>query len=94
MNLRGLRTVPALALALASTACSYPPPPENPTVDVMVARTKLNPGTKIEEKHLKTIRIPLKDLPAGAPRKRSQVLGHTTKVRISEGELILLSEVK
>jgi pilus assembly protein CpaB len=58
-------------------------------VDVIVAADDLQVGTKVDEHDIKIIKIPAVDLPPGAPRKRSEVLGHGVIVPISKGEFIL-----
>ena len=59
------------------------------TVEVIVAANDLQVGARIEEKDIKIIRVPPEDLPPGAPRKRSDVLGHGVIIPISKGEFIL-----
>jgi pilus assembly protein CpaB len=57
--------------------------------DVMVAADDLQVGARVDEHDIKVIRIPAADLPPGAPRKRSEVIGHGVIVPISKGEFIL-----
>ncbi len=57
--------------------------------DVIVAADDLQVGARVDEHDIKVIRIPAADLPPGAPRKRSEVLGHGVIVPISKGEFIL-----
>jgi pilus assembly protein CpaB len=57
--------------------------------DVMVAADDLQVGARVDERDIKVIRIPAADLPPGAPRKRSEVIGHGVIVPISKGEFIL-----
>jgi pilus assembly protein CpaB len=57
--------------------------------DVIVAADDLQVGARVDEHDIKVIRIPAADLPPGAPRKRSDVLGHGVIVPISKGEFIL-----
>jgi pilus assembly protein CpaB len=57
--------------------------------DVMVAANDLQVGARVEERDVKVIKIPAADLPPGAPRKRSDVIGHGVIVPISKGEFIL-----
>ncbi len=64
-----------------------------PGVEVMVAADDLQVGSKVEEHDIKIIRIPASDLPAGAPRKRSEVLGHGVIIPISKGEFILANKL-
>jgi pilus assembly protein CpaB len=60
-----------------------------PGIDVIVAANDLQVGARVEEHDIKIIRIPVSDLPAGAPRKRSDVLGHGVIIPITKGEFIL-----
>jgi pilus assembly protein CpaB len=57
--------------------------------DVIVAADDLQVGARVEERDIKIIRIPSADLPPGAPRKRSDVIGHGVIIPISKGEFIL-----
>jgi len=57
--------------------------------DVIVAANDLQVGARVEEHDIRIIRIPSTDLPPGAPRKRSDVLGHGVIIPISKGEFIL-----
>jgi pilus assembly protein CpaB len=61
----------------------------DPGVDVMVAANDLQVGARVDEHDIKIIRIPGADLPPGAPRKRSDVIGHGVIIPISRGEFIL-----
>jgi pilus assembly protein CpaB len=61
----------------------------DPGVDVMVAANDLQVGARVDEHDIKIIRIPGADLPPGAPRKRSEVVGHGVIIPISRGEFIL-----
>jgi len=60
-----------------------------PGVDVMVAANDLQVGSRIEEHDVKIIKIPGSALPPGAPRKRSDVIGHGVILPIAKGEFIL-----
>ncbi len=60
-----------------------------PGVDVMVAANDLQVGERVDEHDIKIIKIPAPDLPPGAPRKRSDVIGHGVIIPISKGEFIL-----
>jgi flagella basal body P-ring formation protein FlgA len=86
------RTVLTLVLASASTACILLKTDER--IDVVVAATDLGAGTKITDKDITITSMRVSALTRDIPRKRSQVVGYTTKVTISKGELILLSKVK
>lgn len=57
--------------------------------DVIVAANDLEVGQRVEERDIRIIRIPSSDLPPGAPRKRSDVIGHGVIIPISKGEFIL-----
>jgi pilus assembly protein CpaB len=57
--------------------------------DVIVAANDLQVGQRVEESDIRIIRIPMSDLPPGAPRKRSEVIGHGVIIPISKGEFIL-----
>lgn len=61
----------------------------DPSIEVMVAANDLQVGSRVEEHDIRIIRIPVADLPPGAPRKRSDVIGHGVIVPISKGEFIL-----
>src|SRR5271165_1525827 len=61
----------------------------DPGIDVIVAADDLQVGARIEEHDIKIIRIPVADLPAGTPRKKSDVLGHGVIIPITKGEFIL-----
>jgi pilus assembly protein CpaB len=63
--------------------------PSEPLSEVMVAANDLQVGSKVEEHDLKIIHIPSADLPPGAPRRRSDVIGHGVIVPISKGEFFL-----
>src|SRR5215831_9091012 len=81
MNRTRLLMIGALALAIGFLASisvykNLQKGPSDPGVEVMVAANDLQVGGKIEEHDLKIIRIPSADLPPGAPRKRSEVIGH------------------
>src|SRR5579864_2512035 len=58
-------------------------------VEVIVAANDLQVGARVEEHDIKIIKIPPADLPPGAPRRRSDVLGHGVIIPIFKGEFIL-----
>ncbi|HZQ96484.1 MAG TPA: Flp pilus assembly protein CpaB [Candidatus Sulfotelmatobacter sp.] len=60
-----------------------------PGIEVMVAANDLQVGARVEERDIRVIRIPASDLPPGAPRKRSDVIGHGVIMPIAKGEFIL-----
>jgi pilus assembly protein CpaB len=61
----------------------------DPGVEVMVAADDLQVGAKVEERDVKIIRIRAADLPPGAPRRRSDVIGHGVIIPIAKGEFFL-----
>ena len=61
----------------------------DPGVQVMVAANDLQVGSRVEERDIRIINIPASVLPPGAPRKRSDVIGHGVILPISKGEFIL-----
>lgn len=63
------------------------------SMEVMVAADDLQVGAKVDEHDIKIIRIAARDLPAGAPRKRSDVIGHGVIIPISKGEFILANKL-
>src|SRR5215831_6610881 len=94
MNRTRLLMIGALAIAIGFLASisvykNLQKGPSDPGVEVMVAANDLQVGSKIEEHDLKIIRIPSADLPPGAPRKRSEVVGHGVILPIAKGEFIL-----
>lgn len=60
-----------------------------PGVEVIVAANDLQVGARVEEHDIKIIKIAASDLPAGSPRRKSDVLGHGVIIPISKGEFIL-----
>ena len=97
MNRTRLLMIGALALALGFLASVYvyrnlqskTGPGFEAGVDVIVAADDLQVGARVDEHDIKIIKIPAADLPPGAPRRRSEVLGHGVIVPISKGEFIL-----
>src|ERR1700722_4076081 len=97
MNRTRLLLIGILALALGFVASVYvyrnlqlkSGSGSEPGVDVIVAADDLQVGARVEEHDIKIIRIPSADLPPGAPRRRSDGLGHGVIVPISKGEFIL-----
>ena len=63
--------------------------PSDPLSEVMVAANDLQVGSKVEEHDVRIIHIPSGDLPPGAPRRRSDVIGHGVIIPISKGEFFL-----
>ena len=96
MNRTRLLMIGVLALALGFLASVYvyknlqsKSGSADAGADVMVAADDLQVGARVDEHDIKVIRIPAADLPPGAPRKRSDVIGHGVIVPISKGEFIL-----
>ncbi len=97
MNRTRLLMIGVVALALGLIASMYvyrtllarSGPGSESGVDVIVAADDLQVGARVEERDIKIIRIPATDLPPGAPRRRSEVLGHGVIVPISKGEFVL-----
>jgi Flp pilus assembly protein CpaB len=90
--MKWLRMLLTLVLVFSSTACVLLKTDER--IDVVVAATDLGAGRKITEKDITVTSMPVSRLTQDMPRKSSQVVGYTTKVPISRGEMILLSKVK
>jgi pilus assembly protein CpaB len=101
MNRTRLLMIGGIALALGLLAAGYvyknlqraTGVGTEPGVEVIVAADDLQVGSKVEEHDIKIIRIPANDLPAGAPRKRADVLGHGVIIPISRGEFILSNKL-
>jgi pilus assembly protein CpaB len=97
MNRTRLLMIGVLALALGFFASVYvyknlqsrSGGGSDPGMEVMVAADDLQVGAKVEERDIKIIRIRAADLPPGAPRRRSDVIGHGVIVPISKGEFFL-----
>ena len=86
------RMVLTLVLAFASPACVLLKTDER--IDVVVAAVDLGAGKKIADRDITITGVPVSTMTPDMPRKSSQVVGRTTKVAISKGELIRLSELK
>ena len=65
-----------------------------PAVEVIVAAHDLSVGTVLNDHDIRIIRIPAADLPPGAPRRRSEVLGHAVIVPIARGTFIFPTELQ
>src|SRR5579859_1867519 len=96
MNRTRLMMIGVLALALGLLAATYvyknlqgKSGGSDSGVEVMVAANDLQVGARVEDHDIKVIKIPGADLPPGAPRRKSDVLGHGVIVPISKGEFIL-----
>ena len=102
MNRTRLLMIGSLALALGLLAAGYVyqnlkkgsgPASSERLDEVIVAADDLQVGSKVEQRDIKKIWIPESDLPAGAPRKMSEVLGHGVIIPISKGEFILANKL-
>jgi pilus assembly protein CpaB len=96
MNRTRLLMIGVLALALGFLASVYvyrnlqkPGDSTEPGIEVIVAADDLQVGARVEEHDIRVIKIPKDYLPPGAPRKRSDVLGHGVIIPIAKGEFIL-----
>src|SRR5579863_2416907 len=95
MNRTRLLMIGVLALALGFFASVYvyrnlqKPGGSDPGIEVIVAADDLQVGARVEEHDIKVIKIPREDLPPGAPRRKSDVVGHGVIIPIAKGEFIL-----
>jgi flagella basal body P-ring formation protein FlgA len=85
------RAVLPLLLAVVSVSCFLLKTDER--VDVVIAATDLAAGKQVTDADITITAIPVSAITKDMPRKTSQVVGHTTKVPISKGKQVLLSEV-
>lgn len=60
---------------------------------MIVAANDLQVGAKVEEHDIKIITVPQTDVPAGAPRKRADVVGHGVILPITKGDFILKTKL-
>lgn len=101
MNRTRMLMVGVLALALGFMVSVYvyknlqtkSGPPAEAGIDVIVAADDLQIGSRVDEHDLKIIRIPVSDLPPGAPRRRSDVIGHGVITPIPKGDFILSTKL-
>ncbi len=97
MNRTRLLMIGAMALALGLLAAGFvyqnlkkgAGGGSEPGFQVMVAADDLQIGAKVEERDINIISIPASDVPAGAPRRKADVVGHGVIIPISKGEFIL-----
>lgn len=82
----------AFVIVLGSTGCFLLKTDER--VEVMIATADLAAGKQITDQDITITAVPVSSITQDVPRKSSQVVGHTTKVVIPKGALILLSELK
>ena len=57
--------------------------------DVIVAANDMQVGARVEDRDIRIINIPASDVPAGAPRRKSDVVGHGVIIPITRGEFSL-----
>jgi len=101
MNRTRLLMIAVLALALGLFSAVYvyknvqskSGAGSEPGIDVIVAADDLQVGAKVGERDIKIIKIPGSDLPAGAPRKKSEVLNHGVILPITKGDFILTTKL-
>jgi len=101
MNRTRLLMIGVLALALGLLASLYvyknlqarTGAGNEPGIEVIVAADDLQVGSRVEDHDIKIIKISASDLPAGAPRRKSDVVGHGVVIPISKGEFILPSKL-
>jgi len=91
-NMRTLLKVITVLLAFVSASCFLLKTDER--IDVVIAATDLAAGKKITEQDITITAIPVSGFTKDMPRKSSQVVGHTTKVSISRGQQILISNLE
>jgi pilus assembly protein CpaB len=97
MNRTRLLMIGVLALALGFFASvmvyrnlqAHTGNPNAGMTDVIVAANDLQVGARVELQDIKIIKVPQEDLPPGAPRRKSDVIGHGVVVPIAKGEFIL-----
>ena len=61
--------------------------------EVMVAANDLQVGTRVDERDVRVIKIPASEMPASAPRKKADVVGHGVIQPIPKGDFILPSNL-
>jgi pilus assembly protein CpaB len=100
MNRTRLLMIGVLALSLGLLASVYAYKNlqktggnNEPGIEVIVAANDLQVGTKVGERDIKVIRVNASDLPAGAPRRKADVLGHGVILPITKGDFILQTKL-
>jgi len=100
MNRTRLMMIGVVALALGlfvSTLVFKNLQPKSGTSEhlsaVIVAANDLQVGAKVTERDIKIINIPASELPAGAPRKKADVLDHGVIIPITKGDFILSTKL-
>jgi pilus assembly protein CpaB len=64
-----------------------------PGSDVLVAANDIAVGTKLEDRDLKVIKLPVSGIPPNAVSRKSQVIGRGVIVPINKGEFVLPSKL-
>jgi len=100
MNRTRLLMIGAIALSLGFVAAVYSyknlqtkGSASDSGVQVIVAADDLQVGAKVEDHDIKIITVPQTDVPAGAPRKRADVVGHGVILPITKGDFILKTKL-
>src|SRR5579864_6786337 len=99
MNRKRLLMIGAIALSLGFVAAVYSyknlqiKGPSDSGVQVIVAADDLQVGAKVEDHDIRIITVPQTDVPAGAPRKRADVVGHGVILPITRGDFILKTKL-
>lgn len=100
MNRTRFLLIGALALAAGLLAAVYVYRNLQPktgvavdTAEVMVAANDLQVGARVEERDVKIIKVASSDMPAGAPRRKADVIGHGVILPIPKGQFILPNEL-
>src|ERR1700728_3641010 len=100
MNRTRLLLIGALAAALGLVVAVYvykiartPSTSGGQDTEVIVAADDLQVGARVEEHDIRIIRINAADLPANAPRRKADVLGHGVILPIGKGEFILTNKL-
>lgn len=100
MNRTRLLMIGVVALSLGFVAAVYSYKnlqpkggPGDSGTQVIVAADDLQVGAKVEDRDIKIITVPQTDVPAGAPRKRADVVGHGVILPITKGDFILKTKL-
>lgn len=67
--------------------------PNSKFVQVVIAKTDLQPGDQVEEKDLGLITLPAESTPQGTMRKVADVAGRVVAMPIAKGQLLLTSSL-
>lgn len=101
MNRTRMLMIGVLALALGFFASVYvyknlqskSGGTSEPTIDVIVAADDLQVGSRVTDRDIRIIRIPVSALPSGAPRRKADVIDHGVIIPITKGEFILSTKL-